>query len=64
MYSCHVAWTILVYGDVFLGSLICSWDVGSASVDVGFDRTVSSLVVGRDSSPLCNLAYNVVALSM
>ncbi len=45
-----------------LDSLWCSLDFWRGSVAARFDRADSSLVVGRDLSPLCNFACIVVAL--
>ena len=53
-----------VYGIVSLGSLRCSWYVGSASVALTVDSASSRLLFGRCLSPLCSLACMVVAFNM
>ena len=52
----HAAWRAWACVFVSLGSLQCSWYVGSASDAFRVDSVVSRLVVGRVLSSLCNLA--------
>jgi hypothetical protein len=64
MYFRHVACVIRVCVVGFWGSLWCSWDARSVRVAARVDRSVPSLLVGRDLSPLYSFACIVVALSM
>ena len=48
----HVSCMVCVVVMVGLGSLVCSWDVGSVSVVARVDRAMSSLKKGR-GCPRC-----------
>ncbi len=63
MNLCHVSCLVCVVIVVGLGSLVCSWDVGSVSVVARVDRAISSVGWGRGLSPLSSFACTVVALS-
>ena len=61
---CHVSCMVCVVCVVGLGSLVCSWDVGSVSVVSRVDIAKSSLGWGWDLSPLCSFACTADALSI
>jgi len=58
---CHVSCMVCVVFVVGLGSLVCSWGVGSVSVVARVDIARSSLGWGRGLSPLCSFACTVDA---
>jgi hypothetical protein len=64
VYFCHLSWIICVCIGVCLGSLLCSWDADRSRVAARVGRVVSSLVWGRDLSPLYSFACIDVTLSI
>ena len=64
MNLCHDSCMACVVVVINLGSLVCSWDVGSVSVVASVDRAISSFGWGRGLSPECSFTCADVASSI